>query len=124
MAMPRRKKLKEISFWYYGQVPSKSNFRRAGKDWRERWSRIKQFEKDIKKLATEAGGKTMPRGSEVELYYEMYNQLIDCSNGDKGLADALEGICYEKDKVVTKGGYQCFKDKQGPRMYVRVRIRD
>lgn len=124
MAMPRRKRIREVSFVYTGQVPSKSNFRRGGKNWREQWSRIKEAEKKIAELAFEAGGKGMPRGGEVQVDYKLYNQRIDGNNAWKILADAMQGVCYDDDKLVTKGTFECFKDKGGGRMDVTVRLRD
>lgn len=113
-----------IRFWVAGLVPSKSNFRRSGKSWREEWGRIVAYETDVKKAAMAAGGRKLARGGRVEVFLGLYNQNIDSDNAWKSTLDGMEGVCYEKDKVVKRGSFDCVDDDGGPRVLVAVRLID
>lgn len=114
-----------INFVYRGQAPSKSNFRRGGKDWRKKWSRLKQFEEEIGWLARAEISK-LDECPTVWLYdypeptvtVYAYAQRADADNIAKSLLDGLEGVCYLNDKYVA---VKVFPKKGGPgRLEVKV----
>lgn len=119
-----------IQFCYWGQAPSKSNYR-----WsrtlaaRKKWARIKQFEEDFGVLAREAWvhakrngfqGSMLRKKPPVSVIMWPYNQKIDASNIGKGALDALEGICYLNDKHVGCDIKPMQHDRKGGRIYVQV----
>lgn len=103
---------------YYGQLPSKSNFRRGGADWRRRWARIKQAESDIGWLAHQAGAQRALEGERVRLSLWAWGQRCDASNIPKLAADALIGVCYADDKGVEVGAVDMGPGE--PRVEIRV----
>lgn len=84
-----------VSFWYSGQVPSKTRFRKSGKDWRQRWKRIKDFEEQIGYLAMAAGAKCSEQP--VELYVLARKQRGDLDGLLKAVQDGMEGIAFVDD---------------------------
>ncbi len=115
---------KRISFWVKGRVPSKSNFRRSGKDWKKKWDLIVAYQTDVAKAAMSAGGRRLARGGRVGVFILLYNQDIDADNAWKATLDGMEEVCYDKDKVVKKGGFDSREDDGGPRVRVLVELID
>lgn len=112
----------KIQFTIPGQAPSKGNFRRAGKDWRKRWRRIKEFEEDVGKRATSAGAKQIAKkynDKDVTVTTDCYNQRADAGNIAKGVVDAMKGICYKDDAGVREQNYP-YKDRKKGRVVVTV----
>lgn len=95
--------MNSVSFSYVGQVPSKANFRKGGKTWRQRWKRIKNYEHDIGYLATQAGAKELAREhplATVSVELDCYSQWADPDNCLKATLDGLIGIAFEDDAGV------------------------
>lgn len=86
-----------IAFTWHGLVPSKSNFRRGGKNWKEEWKRIKSYEHEIGTAAMAAGGRRLMGSGAVMVEVSAYNQTIDPDNLWKATMDALKGVCFEDD---------------------------
>lgn len=84
-----------LSFRYEGSPPSKSNFRRSGKDWRKKWQRIKEFESEIGWLAKAAGASV--RDEPAGVYIKASNVRLDLDNILKATVDALCGVAIADD---------------------------
>ena len=107
-----------VKLTYHGDLPSKSNFRKSGKDWRKRWARILESEIEIGWLAKAQGAKVTDKP--VALTVVLYNQRLDADNSTKIIGDALENICYENDKQVKTWSVGTVRDKHGPRVSIAV----
>lgn len=112
-----------VRFCYRGQAPSKSNFRRGGKDWRRRWQRIKSFEEAVGWRALQAGGAGMLRRSaeyRCRVDITAVNQRADPDNITKSVLDALEGVCFVNDREVASS-VRPLKDSGDAYLAVTVR---
>lgn len=107
-----------MKFLYHGRLPSKSNFRKGGKDWRKRWARIKAAQDDIGMLAIASGARLTQR--DVAVMVVLYNQRIDTDNSLKVIGDALEGVVIHNDRQVRTWSVGTVKDKDGPRVSIAV----
>lgn len=107
-----------VEFVYEGKLPSKSNFRRGGKDWRKKWARIRATQDDIGMLAIASGAKVTDKPIAVTVV--LYNQRIDTDNSLKILGDSLEGVVIENDRQIRNWSVGSVKDKDGPRVSIAV----
>ena len=107
-----------MKFTYHGNLVSKSNFRKGGKDWRKRWARIKAAENDIGMLAVASGARVTDKPVAVTVV--LYNQRIDTDNSLKVIGDALENVCFHNDKQVKTWSVGTVRDKHGPRVSIAV----
>lgn len=114
---------KQITFWYYGDIASKSNYRFGySKQARDGWKRIQDYQSTIGKLANEAMAKKgyTSRKGEVKVSIVAYNQVLDIDNVFKATLDGMERICYLKDSQVGMVAARKVKDKKGRRARVTV----
>lgn len=114
--------LSSITFTRYGRVPSKSNFRRGGKDWRKKWAAITAFQEEIGILALQAGARPLYRKMAVEVQATLIGQRLDVDNAGKAILDGLEGVCYENDSQVFRWLVEEFHDEYScsPRLELTV----
>lgn len=94
-APQRPQEPRTVSFWYSGQVPSKSNYRKGGANWRKQWGRIKDVQEQLGWLARASG--VSDRGQPVEVYILARKQRPDLDNLAKLVCDSLEGVAYVRD---------------------------
>ncbi len=86
-----------VSFTVPGPVPSKSNFRRGGKDWRTRWARIVQYEQEVGLAAMAAGAKKHLGKGPARVKVLLVNQTLDLDNSLKCPIDGLKGVAFKDD---------------------------
>jgi Holliday junction resolvase RusA-like endonuclease len=110
-----------IAFRYEGNVPSKSNYRKGGKNWREQWKRIKKFESEVGWLAKAAGAKCSDKPA--ELYVIAINQGLDLDNILKGTVDSLKHVAFYDDsqKYLIGVHIAAAKSKDSPGLGITIR---
>jgi Holliday junction resolvase RusA-like endonuclease len=104
-----------------GNVPSKSNYRKGGKNWREQWKRIKKFESEVGWLAKAAGARCSTKP--VELYVVAINQRLDLDNCLKGCIDGLRGVAFYDDsqKYLIGVHIAAAKSEESPGLGITIR---
>lgn len=98
--------LDEIRFTHWGTVPSKSNFRKGGHDWRKGWKNIKTFQEAVAYLALHAGARPLYRKMAVEVEAVLIHQRLDVDNAGKAILDGLEGFATKTTRRSFVGRYR------------------
>jgi Holliday junction resolvase RusA-like endonuclease len=114
---------RQITFWYVGDIASKSNYRFGySKKAKDAWAKIKTYETKIGELANEAMVQKgfVSRRGDVKVSIVAYNQKVDIDNVFKATLDGMEGICYLKDSQVSSVAARKAKDKKGKRARITV----
>lgn len=117
--------MKEVSFYYEGAVPSKSNYRkgRSPAD-KAAWDRIKVYQTSIGKLAMKVGAKRQRQDVPVEVSLIAYNQSADLDNLFKATIDGLKWVAFNDDEQVVRLAAEKKNSVDGPGLRVTIRWRD
>ena len=85
-----------VRFSVKGDAPSKSNFRRSGKNWRQRWKRIKDYEAVVGWEAKAAGASVRP-DCQVHVELTSFGLGNDVDNLFKSGLDSLQEVAFPDD---------------------------
>ena len=86
-----------VAFTVPGRVPSKSNFRRGGKGWRDRWARIVAYEQEVGLSAICAGARQHMGSGPARVKVLLVNQRLDLDNALKCPIDGLKSVAFVDD---------------------------